>query len=247
MGAPVAPMTFLQLAQRFQRESGTSGAQQTTVVNATGEWLRLCDWIAQVYVELQLQRPDWEWMEQDVVFDTIAGQQSYSPTTTTFTTPSSVGIADFRSWKLTSSTGTSSFRLYLKSAGVNNETYLDSSLAYSQFRDQYIYGARRNTQARPISICVDPQKNLLLGLLPNDVYTVNGKYYQAPILMSADADTPAFPARYHMILVYKALIYYGLHQAAPEAIAKGKMGLQMLGYGFENEQTPEIQLPDALC
>lgn len=244
--APVGPMTFLSMAQRLQQESGTSGSTQTTVANATGEWKRLCDWIAQAYVEIQLKRDDWNWMEQDVVFDTIAGQQSYSPNTSVFTTPAGTGIADFRSWKLNSTTGEDSFRLYLKSAGVNNETFLDASLNYTRFRDYYILGAKRNVTSRPVSICVDPQKNLLLGLTPNDVYTVNGKYYQTPSVLANDTDTPAFPARYHMLIVYRALEKYGMFESAPEVVSSARTAGDFLMDSMIDEQLPPFELPDPL-
>src|ERR1039457_7095499 len=98
----VPEQTFLQLAQRLQAESGSSGSPQTTVSNATGAWGDICRWIADAYVELQLLREDWDWMEQDVQFNTVNGQQTYPVATTTFTTPATVGLADFRSWKLSS-------------------------------------------------------------------------------------------------------------------------------------------------
>jgi hypothetical protein len=246
MGAVVAPQTFLQLANSLLIESGTSGVAQGTVVNATGEWLRLCDWIADSYVELQMDRDDWLWMEKDVVFDTIIGQQSYPFATTIFSTPATTGLADFRRWKLSDSSGQSSFRLYLKSAGVNNETYLDASMNYNQFRDYYIFGAKRNTPARPIAITPAPDKSLLLGLPPNDIYTVNGKYYSAPIMMSLDADIPAIPAMYHPLIMYMALEKYALYESAPEVLATAKKFQNLYRVALENEQLEEIQMPDPL-
>lgn len=242
----VGPMTFLQLAQRLQVESGSSGAAQTTVANATGEWQRMCNYIANAYIDLQNRRDDWLWMEQDVQFDTVAGQQEYPPGTTVFTTPAGTGLPDFGSWKLSSVSGDNSFRLWLKSAGVNNETFLSASLNYDWFRDYYMFGAKRNTQARPISICVNPAKSLMLGLTPNDVYTVVGKYYQAPTLMTIDGDTPAFPARYHMLLVWIALEQYGLYEPASEVIVKAQTNGKPLLMSLESEQLEEIEMPDPL-
>jgi len=247
MGAVVGNMTFLQLVTRLQQESGTSGAAKSTVVGATGEWKRLCDWIAQAYLDVQNARDDWNWMEADVVFNTIAGQQEYAPATTTFTTPSSVGLADFQRWKLTSTTGDSSFRIYLASAGTRNETFLDGSLSYTDFRDYYIFGSKRITSARPVSICVAPNRSLLLGLTPNDVFTVDGIYYKAPILMSADADYPAFPAKYHMLLVWYALEQYGYYEAAPEVVQRATKASKLLMKKLEDEQLPDIQLPQPLA
>jgi len=235
----VAPMTYLGLVQRLQSESGTSGSAVTTLVGVTGEALRLKNWIAQAYVEIQALHHDWLWLMQDVQFDTIANQQSYSPTTTTFTTPAGVGIADFARWKIDPLAGESSFRLWLASSGSDNETWLHE-VDYVAFRDYYLFGRRRVTYARPISISVDPQQNLLLGLGPNDVYTVVGKYFQAPQFLSADADVPAMPARFHMLIVYWALEHYSFYEAAPEVIAGAtKFGKRMLRE-LEAAQLPSL-------
>jgi hypothetical protein len=246
MAATVAPMTFLQLVQRLHVESGTSGAAQSTTSSATGEWQRLCNYISNAYVELQNHREDWLWMEQDVQFDTVSGQQSYPYDSTVFTTPVGTGISDFASWKLSSVNGDNSFRLWLTSAGVNNESFLSSDRDYDSFRDFYIFGASRNVTARPISICVGPALDLLLGYIPNDIYTVVGKYHQAPTLFDDDADVPAIPARYHMLIVWMALEQYGLYEPAPEVIVKAQENGKPLLRKLEDTQLEEMQLPDPL-
>lgn len=246
MGAIIVPQTFLQLAQKLQFESGSTGSPNTTIANAVGEWKQMCNWIADSYVDIQLSRDDWDWMEQDVQFDTIAGQQAYPVATTAFTTPAEVGLADFRSWKLTSVTDDSSFRLYLASAGVNNETFLDGSLSYGQFRNHYQFGAKRNTQARPISISIAPDKSLLLGLTPNDVYTVMGKYYQQAQLLSVDGDIPAMPAQFHNLIVWNALEKYAFSESAPEVLAYANRMAKPLSYALDSAQLPDMELGDPL-
>jgi len=246
VAATVGPMNFLALAQRLQSESGTSGAPQTTVLNATGEWLRLCNWIANAYTDLQNKRQDWLWMEHDVEFDTISGQQVYPPASTVFTTPAGTGLPDFKKWNLSTSSGENSFRLWLKSAGNHNETFLSSGLSYPEFRDYYQYGAKRDTLARPISIVVDPAKSIQLGLTPNDVYTVVGKYFSAPKLLAADADVPDFPDCYHMLIVWMALEQYGIYQSSPEVIARAQSNGKPLLQSLEDEQMEEIGWADPL-
>lgn len=248
MLSSAAPMTFLQLVQRYHRESGSSGTAQTTTATSVVQWQRECDNIALAYIDIQNKHEDWLWLTQDCTFDTVANQQSYSPFTTAFTTPAApTGLTDFGSWELSTPEGESSFRLWLKSAGVFNETYLDGSLDYPSFRDYYLFGARRTTTARPISITADPQKNLLLGLTPNDVYTVTGKYHQAAQLLSLDTDVPAMPARFHMLIVWYALEHYALFESAPEVLARAqKFGARFMTQ-LETDQLPSIQLPGPLA
>lgn len=257
-GVIAQPQTYLQLVTALQILSGTSVAAQTTVSNATGEWQRMCKWITDSFLELQMERNDWEWMEADAQFNTIAGQQAYSPYasspfTVSFTTTlngsstTQSGIPDFRNWKINNADNDCSFRLWLTSAGVRNETYLDAQLNYKQFRDNYIFGARRLTNARPISIVVDPSKSLLLGLTPNDDYTVTGKYFTMPITLSIDTDVPALPAQFHPLIVYRALEKYADYEAAPEVMDTALKGQKKYKIAVDDEQLEDFQFPDPLA
>lgn len=248
MLAAVQPMTFLQLVQRYHLESGSSGTKQSSVVTTIDQWQREVNNVAYAYIDIQEKHSDWLWMTQDCQFDTIAGQQSYSPFTTNFTVPAAPsGLTDFQRWEISTEENESSFRLYLKTAGIANETYLDGSMDYPSFRDYYLFSSRRTTQARPISACVDPQKNLMFGLMPNDVYTVMGKYHQAPQQLSLDADVPAMPARFHMLIVWYALEHYALYESAPEVLARAqKFGARMMS-ALEEDQLPSMQLPGPLA
>lgn len=244
--ASVQPMTFLALVQRLQRESGTSGAQITTTAGATGEAQRLCDWVTHAYVEIQEKHEDWLWMTQPFQFNTIAQQQAYSPFTTAFTTPNNPsGLVDFAKWKLNPTAEESSMRLWLTSIGNINETWLNEA-DWVTFRDFYIFGFRRQTFQRPITVAVDPQMNLNLGLAPNDIYTVVGEYYQSPQALLLDADMPAMPAMFHMLIVWYAIEHYAYYEAAAEVLEYAKSATAKMMTTLESQQLPPMQLPDPL-
>jgi hypothetical protein len=62
----------------------------------------------------------------------------------------------------------------------------------------------------------------VFGATPNGVYTVTGQYQSVPLALAADSDVPGLPARFHMLLVYKAMMLYASHEAAPEVYTEGK-------------------------
>jgi hypothetical protein len=134
-----------------------------------------------------------------------------------------------------------SFRIYLKSAGVANEIFL-SQIDYSSFRDFYLTGTRRTNQARPTTITVTPSKDLALGFIPNDVYTVTGEYYHKPVTLAADADTPTMPERYHMLIVYRAMEKYGLFEAAQEQVTIGQQYYSEMMARMQFDQAPAFGL-----
>jgi hypothetical protein len=245
-------MSYLQLCQSVQALSGTTGSPQITTVGATGEWGNICNWVADEHIKIQNARNDWEWMKSGVAFNTIPNQPVYSPYTTPFLIggnigPDGVGLLDFRRWKITSTTGACSFRLYLASIGTDNETFLDAQLGYAAWHDYYEFGSRRTALARPISIVVDPHHFLRLGLRPDDVYTVSGIYYTLPTIFIDDTDTPAYPPEYHAMIVHRALVRYGYFYAAPEIVAEHKDIASDMMDQMTNEQLPDIELPEPLA
>lgn len=224
-------MTFLQLVERLRQEVGVSGDDITTVVGLVKERRRLKTWVQQAYVEIQEERHDWSFMRKDVTFDTVAAQQAYA-----VGSGLDIDIADFGTWN------NDSFRVYLTSAGIGNEIMLCHYIDYSHFRDRYIYGTQRAVEGRPQYITIRPSdRALLLWPLPDAVYTVVGEYYRSPHELSADADEPIFPSPYHMAIVYKAMMKYGLFEVAQEQLEAGRAGYSQLSTRMLFDYTPIVQ------
>ena len=223
-------MTFLQLCNRAKQECGISGADLTTTVGQTKELKRLVDWVAQSYVEVQEERDDWDFMRKPVTFNTVDGQQTYH-----VGSGLDINIADFGKWR------NDSFRAYLQSAGVGTEVILQQYYNYSEFRDFYLLGSRRLVTGRPLYITINPSdRALLLGFTPNDVYVTSAEYYCTPAEFTADADTPIFPSRFHMLVVYKAMQKYGLFESAQEQIESGRTQYNTMLNRMLSDQTPQI-------
>ena len=219
--------TFIQLCTKLRTECGVSGTNTSAVTpTPTGEWARMVGWIIDSWVEIQEEQPDWEWMRKDVVFNTVAQQSTYIPT--------QANVTDLGSWK------ERSFRAYLTSAGIGSEQLLGFK-DYRVFRDYYLLSTRKTTYARPTEITVAPNKSLILGLIPNDVYTVSGEYYKTPVILAADADIPDMPVRFHNAIVYKAMMKYGAFEAASEVYDRGEKELKTMLNKLRMDQLPKMR------
>lgn len=218
-------MNFLQLVQRLRQECGVSGAAPVTVLNQTGEIQRLVSWTNAAWMDIQSRHQDWFFLRGPVQFNSVAQQQSY--------TKAQTGQANLGMYKL------DSFRLYLASRGVTDEMILPYK-PYDDFRNLYMFGAMRTNAMRPVFFTVDPQKNFLLGPLPEDVYVINGEGYSKPIELVADTDTPSCPDQYHMAIVYRAMMHYGEYEAAPEVYQHGEMEFNRLMHRLEIDQIPTM-------
>ena len=225
-------MTFLQMVQRLRQESGTSGSSPTTTVNQVGDFKKLVDWVSTAWMDIQNEKPDWFFMRQPVSFNTTAGKSTY--------TAAEAGITSFGNYKL------DSFRQYNVAMGYGSEQRLNF-VAYDTFRDLYQYATMRTMTQMPVTFTIDPSKNFVLGPIPNDVYCVNGEGFALPTEFSADSDRPTMPSQYHMAIVWRALMYYGQFESAPEAYSHGANEYRRLMNRLYADQMPTIIFGPALA
>lgn len=229
-------MTLLELINRARVECGVSGAQTplTTAQSLTGESLRIAQWVISAWDDIQTAKGDWQWMRETVEFDTVAQQQFYTPT--------QAGIGStFGNWKR------DSFRLSTDGQAYADEQVI-SYMDYTTFRNLYMYGAMRTTYQRPVVFSVSPSdKSFGLGAIPDAVYVVSGEYYTTPVTLSADADEPAAPSRFHMAIVYRAMMFYGGFESAGEVYARGEQEFKRAMSRMEVDQLPTLVSGPALA
>lgn len=223
-------MNFLQLINRTRVECGVSGASTplSTAQGLTGESARIANWVNSAWEDIQTAKEDWQWMREPFQFNTVTQQQIYTPT--------EVGVAaTFGNWKR------DSFRC--SSVGQNyGDEQLMNYMEWNTFRNLYQYANMRRTYARPVVVTIDPDKNLGFGSIPDQPYVIVGEYYTKPTQFSADADAPpsVFPDRFHMAIVYRAMMFYGGYEAAPEVYQRGEFEFKRLMNRIDIDQLPTL-------
>lgn len=199
-----------------------------TVSTLTREAQLFIHWCNRAWLEIQGMRTDWNFLYGEFSFDTVADDEDY--------TLSDIGVdTDFKRW------GIDTFRTYLTSAGKADDQWL-VHWNYYDFRDTYQFGDQ--VAARPMVFAVHPQtRALLLGSKPDAVYTVYGNYWKRPTILAADAtEVPILDANLHYLIVYKAMMFYGLEQSASEVLARAQNGWDELYPDLEREELPEVQM-----
>lgn len=221
-------MDYLALVNRTRQECGVSGASNplATVQNLTGESRRIAQWVNDAWIDIQAAKEDWQWMREPFEFTLTAQQQTY--------TPDQVGVgATFGNWKR------DSFRC--SSVG---EEYADEQLLnymeFTTFRNLYQYGNMRRTFARPVVVSIAPDKSLAFGSIPAQPYVIVGEYYRAPSDLAADTDVPDIPSRFHPMIIYRAMMFYGGYEAAPEVYQRGETEFKRLMNRLDIDQLPTL-------
>lgn len=221
------PVNFLDLVQRLSFEAGLAGSGPTTTVNASGQTADLCNWINQANIDIETKHPDWDFkrVTPGTSFATVAGQMIYTPT--------QAGVsAGVSAW------AKHTFRVYNTVAGFPSEIRM-THWEYDDWRDAFQISSLRTGQVIPVNFTVLP--NLSLGLqCPAAGYTVSADYYAIPVGFTADADIPAIPNRFIMLIVWEALKAYALFESAPEVMTRAEKEYNKLMTRLENSFLPQI-------
>lgn len=216
----------------------------STMQGQSGSLGRLVAWTNLAWQQVQTEHDDWEWMRSSfllgggAVFPTTLGGFRYPLGTGPGT--NGVTLANFGKWVK------GSFRNYPTAAGTSGEIFLDD-LPYDTWMDAYMYGAQRQVTTRPVVVAIGPDKSICLGPPSDGTYTVEGDYYVAPTLMSADTDTPfGIPAAFQYLIVYKAMLMYAGYESAPEVQMKAQAGWDLLLAQMEANYLPEMSFAGSL-
>jgi len=202
-------LTYLQLVNRARQEGGVSGATLSSLGGTISqETQRFKDWVNEAWREIQTHCASWDFMRSDFAFNTTAAVQGYAAASL-----SPTPLTSFRNWKR------DSFRAYLTATGAGDEGDL-SFMDWEMFRDYYLFGNQRTVTGRPTFFSVKPDKSLVIGPVPDAIYTVNGEYFRQAADLAGDTDVPGITEEYHMLIVWRALRAYGLYESASEVVLR---------------------------
>ena len=231
-------MNYLQLVQRLSSEVGVAGTGPSLVTGQIGNTLRLVNWVNSAWLEIQGLHNTWNWMREKFEWETVAGTGDYLPTAITNTLTGNL-MTDLRYWYK------DTFRCQKQSIGIQDEQWL-VEWEYYVFRNTYRFNQQIN--GRPVVFAENPQgKALMLGQIPDDVYVITGEYQKRAWTLQNDGDEPDMPEEYHLLIVYKAMVYYGMFESAGEVVQRGRDQYQALLTQLERDELQEVYLGDPLA
>lgn len=219
-------MNFIALCQRARQEMGIAGTGPSTVLSPSGEMGRVVDWVNSAYQDIQNAHHDWQFLVTDFSLPVSSDDNEYSY--------SDASITNFGEWI------PESFRIYLTATGTSDEGFL-SFVDWRDYRDVYQFGTRRTQTGRPNAITIKPDRTLMLNPVPDDAFTVVGEYYAEPYTLSDSTDTPVFDSKYHMAIVWRALMMFGVYSAEPDKYAHGEREYKKILRKMEFNELPKIR------
>jgi len=218
-------VNFVQLVERLRVECGVSGSPITDVETLSGEHLRLRNWAASAWVDIQTEHEgQWAFMRNESAH-TVAQYDS-------IISPPEWLAENVNTWKI------DSFRISELGTPRSKSVPLDF-LPY----DQFIAGPGLDVSgyAKPRYFTVRPgDKALILAPGADAAYTLFYEYQAEPVDLEDNDDVPACPKKFHMVIVYEAMLRYGRYEIAPEILSEAREGRDKLLFRLKLDQLPAI-------
>lgn len=212
----VASKTFLTLVQDLYREVGAAGGTPTnaipTIVGATGEILRLVNYVHDAELEIQNLWVDWKWLRKTLTFYT--GTQDQTGIYTTINGAVSAFPTDIAEWDWNS--------FFILPTG---NTYYQPLCAqeWQDVRREVFDTVDFNIPSRAI---VMPDNTLRFDLIPDASYKCTAEYRSVPYDLKLDADVSNIPARFaNRLIIEWARMKYGMFESAPEQVTHAKLNI----------------------
>lgn len=204
-------MTFLELCQRLRQEVGAAGSGPASVSSQNGEYARLVSWIQQAWREIQLERKQWRFSWSEASVETAPNFRTYSP-------PADLG--------------------YWDADTIMCEGKRLTVLPWAQFRNEY---AVDSGQQHPTIITRKPDGTIVLDTPPSaENQPLTFEYWRTPQVLTEGSDSPRLPERYHMVIVYRGMLHYGLYENAPEVVQAARTGQSRLLEEMVASELPHV-------
>lgn len=233
--------TFLQLCQDVARESGTvpNIGEPSTTTDQSGRLLRIINWTASAYADIQRHKNYWRWLHADFSGETISGTREYSASAMSVSTR-------FSRWIFHGEQGDNLFTTYKASEGQDTEGFL-TFVDWANFRRKFAIGSAVSDTGKPAYVTVNDQNELVFYPTPDAGYTVRGVYYKSPQTLSADDDVPEMPEDFHIAIQWRALMLLGAYDEAPNQVPNWTAEYFKVMQDLRSHQLPRIRQAGALA
>ena len=215
-------MNFVELVHDLRVEAAASGRKVTSVQgDLVGELERLRMWVRDAWTEIQ-NRQRWLFL--------FVESTCPVPLNASILNPSEYAAGEVAEWIA------SSFRIADDGQPRFNSTEL-TYVDYPIWRDNE--GFNLSTPGIPTAFTIHPNTEAIhLAPASNAPRELFYDYWRTPQVLTEDGDVPIMPARYHKLIVYWALRKYGLHESAPEVIARVNTELGGVYQSLLRDQLP---------
>ncbi len=222
--------TFLELCADVARESGGTGRAPASVIGQSGRQLKVTEWVKTAWTLIQNLQSNWSFLRED-------GTGTLAPNTTSY---SGASFSLVRFGEFISDYGAyQPVTIYDPTIGRSDENAL-RPISYETWKRRWDMGV--HDANRPTEYTIGPDQELKFGAKPDKAYPIRFEYRKSPQELAANADEPDMPARFHQIIVWRAIMLMADHDEAPNAMVMANGKYLELRASMERDLLPAFNL-----
>lgn len=199
-------------------EIGYSGTI-SSVSGQQGEAARVVNWVNDSWLDIQKMRADWRFMLKPMSAAIVSGLSTFQLPT------NNLSIKD----------GT----LVLVSAS-GEKIYPEAVTPEELRRIERVQGSR---QGRPEYYSIDESSVLKVFPAAQENYDIEADCYQRPSKMTLNEDEPTLPERFHLGILWHALMSAGGYEEAPNSWQRGSAKWYEYLSDINKSELPKIKHP----
>lgn len=220
-------MNFLEIAKRVRQECGISGEGPAAVQGQSGISAKLVAWVLSAYEEIQTLQP-WRFNWAQHTQALTAGVALYDPV---------IGWGlDYR--ELTPEP----IFVYRTLDGARSKHWL-CPVSWAEMREMSQVGI----QGVPVYCATRPDSKIQLHPEPMAGLTAVIEYIKNPHKLVNNLDTPVFPERYHMAVVWRAVMFWASHDENPGLYGAANQHYQTILRKMIRSELPTMQMAEELA
>lgn len=221
-------MNFLEIAKRVRQECGVSGDGPANVAAQTGMYAKIVAWVQSAHEELQQLHSEWnfDWDMQEKAL--AAGVEFYDPV-------DDWGLA----FKKMAQDGLYVYR-NADGPAVKTWVHVVDWAMLRQVRTPNITGT-------PIYAAMAPDERLCFYPIPDGDITAVLEYYRTPQVLSGNNDAPRMPARFHMAIVWRAVMFWCAHDENPALMQSATQNYRELVNRMTITELPKLGMTEPLA
>ena len=220
-------MNLLSLCQAAQREMGVSGSGPATAVNATGFAAKVVAWVQQASSEIQGKHPTWRFLWRQTDLALTQGKQVYAR--------QDFGQPNIKVWR------GDGCNLYRPIEGPNARYWP----AFMSWMDYQYLTRQYSAQGMPQYVAERPDLSLSFFPVPDGDYVFSAEYYVKPIPLVKNTDVPLMPEEFHMIIAWRAVMFYAGSDSDPGLLVHAAAQYSTLMSAMEMDQLDPMEMAGA--
>ena len=221
-------MNFLEIAKRVRQECGISGDGPANVAGQTGIYAKIVAWVQSAHEEIQRKSQQWgfDWTEHTQVL--TAGVESYDPA---------------NDWGLSVKYfDRDGLYVYRNTDGPGAKVWVPL-IDWATFRQS----RQPNVTGLPQYVCRAPNDRLYFFPIPDDGLTAVMEFYRTPQELVSNVDKPRMPARFHMAIVWRAVMFWAAHDEAAAQYQAAEKNYRLLLNELGISELPDFAEPEPLA